>query len=123
MHLIAHLATALPFVALGQPLAAIGCVLPDVAWVPHELALRRAGGFKQYAAALQERDLIAYRAMHSLAFIGLAFCVSPMLAIGLAIHVACDLPTHSGIMAQMPLYPCRKRWPRAWRLKEHRNDI
>jgi len=123
MHLIAHIATALPFLVIDQPLAAVGCVLPDIAWLPHEMALRRIGGFKQYAAGLQERDLIGYRAMHSLVFIGFAWLASPMLAIGVMIHIACDLPTHGGIMAQMPLYPIRKRWPRKWRFKEHRNDI
>jgi len=122
MHLIAHLVTALPFVAMQQPLAALGCVLPDIAWIPHEIALRRAGSTQAYFATLNERSLIAYRLTHSLAFLMLACSVSRWLALGVAIHLILDLPSHSGIMAQMPLYPWRCKWPRAWRFKEHRND-
>jgi hypothetical protein len=111
MHLIVHAATAVPCLVLGFPWAAVGCVLPDIAWVPHELRLRRSGTPDAYLQRLQQQDLLAYRCTHSLLLTGAVACLEPALAAGMLVHILLDLPSHSGTMTQVPLYPLPWRWP------------
>lgn len=122
MHAAWHAASAAPFIAAGLPIIGIGCVVPDIAWLPHEIKARRSGSVARYIEALTEGDLTAYRITHSLVFACLVAVADWQLAFGILIHLLLDLPTHGGIMAQMPLYPVRWRWASRFRLARHRDE-
>jgi membrane-bound metal-dependent hydrolase YbcI (DUF457 family) len=119
MHLLAHAATAVPFLLTGNYLAAVGCVIPDLTWVHMEYKFRVSGERSWYvwAKALSPRTLIPYRIAHSLLLIALAALTNLWLTgecwlfVGWTIHVLLDLPTHWGIMQPLPLYPFKWKWP------------
>lgn len=118
MHAITHSATSIPFLMLGMPEAAIGCILPDVAWVPHEIRYRlsKHGTFAEYEnTRLNYLNVLPYRITHSFVFVAACYYMSPYLALGCLLHIALDLPTHRGFMQQMPLFPLPWRWP--WLVK------
>jgi len=110
MHVVVHVGTAVVVgLSIGHE-AAIGCVLPDVAWASNELALCRAGGFAAYMRTCSERDLVLYRLTHSLLFVALCALVHPGLALGVLVHVLMDAPVHYGRLCWMPVYPWRWPW-------------
>ena len=113
MNVLWHAATMVPFLAFGQYEVAIGCIIPDVTWFAQEVRFRLAEEADWYVwiETSPERHLVAYRCAHSLFFIGLVMAFFPAVALGWCIHLALDLPTHSGRMQQRPLYPLKWRWP------------
>lgn len=113
MHIAGHALSALPFVALGQWEVAVGCILPDLAWVPREVQYRRSGvrPWATWSRTLTEGDLLWYRCTHSvLLWVAVSF-VSLPLAVGALVHILLDLPTHGGLLTQRPLFPFTWRWP------------
>lgn len=119
MHLVGHLLSAVPFAVAGMPLAAAGALLPDTTWIINEVRYRWSGvrpWHRWSEGHLLLRHLWPYRIAHSLFTpLGIALWGSPDLALGWALHIALDLPTHRGIMRQQPLYPITWRWP--WTFK------
>lgn len=121
MHIAVHSMTALPFLATGQYATALGCVLPDVAWIVNEYRFHTSTWYdweewsKRY---LTERQCIAYRMTHSVLIVTAvcAFFNAWSLWSGCMLHILLDLPTHRGLMQQQPFYPISKwRWP--WLIK------
>lgn len=115
MHLLAHSLTAVPFLACGSYAAALGAVAPDITWLYAEWCYRRSGvkEWHEWAEANVTNKLaLPYRLAHSV------LIVPPLCLLmgwqeflwGWAIHVALDLPTHSGIMRQQPLFPFTWGW-------------
>lgn len=114
-----HLLSALPFVLTGHYPAAIGCLLPDLVWIPNEIAFRRSSwaSWKNWVIYQPDWTFIPYRLCHSLFAPTLVYLISPGAALGWAIHLLLDIPTHRGRMAAMPLYPItRWQWPERWTL-------
>jgi hypothetical protein len=116
-HVLVHAVTALPALYFGEPLYALGCVVPDVAWLPIERRLRKSGMAPEafIEQCVTERALAPYRLTHSLlpwAAVALAHKGAVVLAVGAVLHVALDLFTHHGKTAQQPFWPLsRWRWP------------
>ena len=108
-----HIASAIPFVVVGQYSVALGCVLPDAAWLPNELKIQRDGNAQRVINNLSARELWLYRITHSMLLWGIVWLlgVGSDIAIGALIHILFDLPTHRGRMRQQPLYPMQWRWP------------
>jgi len=119
MHFGWHMATATSFLIAGDPIAALGCVAPDIAWVPNEVRFRLSGvkNWEQWSESnLSPRWTAAYRMTHSMlasALLLIAFWdvypIRHMLA-GWTLHQILDLPSHSGVMTQRPLWPFPWRW-------------
>lgn len=120
MNVLAHSLTAVPFVLIGNWPAAAGCIAADITWSHNEIRYRRSRvrPWKRWSLTnLGGWHQVPYRLAHSL------LIVPPICAIngwwwflmGWFIHVACDLPTHDGVMRQQPLYPFKWRWPWVWR--------
>ena len=120
MHFIVHAATAVPFLLMGYPLGALGCIAPDVGWLNHECRLA-FGGWRPdlYLGTLEESDLRFYRLTHSLLLVAVVAFVSMPFALGMLVHIALDLPTHGGSCSQRPLWPLGWVWPEALRTKRH----
>lgn len=119
MHFAGHALSALPFAATGHWTGAVGCMLPDVAWLANEARYRLSSlrPWQRWASAqLVEQHLVAYRWTHSLLTWALVAAFDPWLALGAALHIVLDLPTHGGLLTQRPLYPINWRWP--WPRKE-----
>lgn len=94
--------------------ACIGALLPDVAWLRNEFEIRRARAtVGQVIDALPAAALVPYRITHSLITWGIVAPFAPWLALGAAVHLMLDWPTHDGRMRQEPLWPLPVRWPRA----------
>ena len=76
MHVVAHAASAVPFLLMGCPLGAVGCVAPDVGWLKHEWRLV-CGGWRPdlYLGTLRESDLTLYRFTHSLLLVAVVCAV------------------------------------------------
>ena len=116
MHLYGHTATAIPFVIAGNYIAAIGCVLPDITWIPNEVAFRRSkfDKWSDWILTVPSSDILPYRVAHSVLFwvpMWLLGLTSLDLLFGVAVHIVCDLFTHRGRMQQQPFYPIQWRWP------------
>jgi hypothetical protein len=110
-----HVASAVPFVLVGSWEAALGCLLPDLMWVPNEVSIQRARRPAQETIdGFSVARLLPYRFAHSLLFWLACSALSPELALGAAVHVLLDLPTHRGTMQQRPLWPLAWRWPWTW---------
>jgi hypothetical protein len=87
-------------------------MLPDVAWLPNELRIRRSKLTPQEVIdGLSDRQVLPYRISHSLLLWAPVALVSLGVFLGALIHILLDLPTHDGRMRQMPLYPWKWRWP------------
>jgi hypothetical protein len=114
MHLVGHALSALPFLAVGMPHAALGALAPDLTWIGNELRYRwsHERPWSRWIATLPARRIVPYRIAHSL-FVPLTLSLlgAHELALGWALHLLLDLPTHRGIMRQQPLYPFTWRWP------------
>lgn len=113
----AHLASAIPFLVMGNYPYALGCILPDLSWVPNEISFRKSG-FRNWGVWIlyrTERSLVPYRLCHSFLAPLLIAYFSRGLAVGWLIHLLLDAPTHRGRMALMPIYPLSK-WqiPKRW---------
>lgn len=122
MNVIAHSITAVPFIALGMPYAALGCVIADATWVWNEWRFRKSGikNWNEWAnQSLNANNTMAYRLAHS-ALIVAPLCVAFgywQFLLGWTIHLLLDLPTHGGYMTQRPLYPFKWKWK--WILKKY----
>ncbi len=122
MHLVGHLLSAVPFALLGMPGSAVGALLPDVTWIANELRFRRSGvkRWADWIPTLDPKYIMPYRFAHSF-FAPLLLALLPYdltreVALGWALHLLLDLPTHWGVMRQQPFYPLSKwRWP--WTFK------
>ena len=124
-HLGLHAASVVPFVVMGNWPAAVGCLLPDLAWLPNEIRIQRAKPASPFRTIeqLTDREILPYRLAHSLVswLLVLVPCaaLTPLawsLLAGVLVHIALDLPFHRGRLAQMPLYPIRWSWK--WTLKK-----
>jgi hypothetical protein len=111
-----HLISAVPFALMGQWSIALGAIAPDITWVPSEVAFRRSR-FRRWVDWIETQDeahwrLRLYRYAHT-SFTPLALALFDWkFAAGYALHLALDLITHRGRMAQMPLYPFTHwQWP------------
>ena len=112
MRIEAHILSGVPFLLAGYPLVALGCLLPDLTWVANEVTIQRSGKDPlDVIDELPEWRIVPYRIVHSFFTLLAVAYFSPALAIGMAIHVALDLPTHGGRMRQIPFYPIPWRWP------------
>lgn len=121
MNIAWHAATAIPFLFLGEPVAAVACVLPDAPWLVQEyryrVALSRERGLSWYTwvrrpGALHKGALAAYHCTHSWLALFPLWALSPWVAGAWALHLALDLPTHWGPVQQRPLYPLSNwKWP------------
>jgi len=120
MHVLVHAATAVPFLLLGHPWGALGCVAPDVGWLRHECRLV-SGGWRPdlYLGTLQESDLALYRFTHSLFLVVAVSFVSMSFALGMLVHILLDLPSHGGVCSHKPLWPLQWVWPKKLRMKGH----
>ena len=114
-----HIATGIPFLLLGAPWAVLGCVLPDLAWVPNELRFRLSPiqGWGQWSkVALPSRWTLGYWVLHSMLLLTLLlialwhYPIARQILAGCLLHQLLDLPTHRGVMAQQPLFPFSWRW-------------
>lgn len=121
-HAAGHAASALLALACGEPMAALGCVLPDLAWLPVEARLRRSRlAPLDYIATVTDEQMRVYRAAHSLFAPALAFAFgSPALALGLLVHLALDAPLHTLAPTRWrPFWPLSQwRWPWVWQWKK-----
>lgn len=123
MHVLVHLATAIPFAITGHWDAAACAVVPDLVWLPTESEFHKSGykNWYQWSRTLQDSDLVAYRLVHSLlviTFVAVVFELVtywkiPWFALGWLTCVSLDMPTHAGVMQPRPLYPFPWRWPSA----------
>lgn len=113
MNIFWHGVSALPFIALDMYETAIGCVIMDLTWILNEAKFRLSGekDFGKWINTVSESNIIPYRIAHSLFFILTIAIWYPLLAAGMLIHLALDLPTHRGRMQQQPFYPIKWRWP------------
>ncbi len=115
MHEKYHMLSAVPFLAIGEYSIALGCVLPDVTWIHNEVAFRRSStaNWHEWIKTRKSIHILPYRIAHSVVLWCLLGSLTGWwgLVIGCIIHIALDLPTHTGIMRQEPLYPIRWRWP------------
>lgn len=117
MNVFWHAGSAIALLAVGcPPAAAVGAIVPDVTWVANEWRFRTSGYYSWHRWAkdtLIPRMVMPYRLAHS------ALVVPPVcllfdahwFLLGWAVHIIMDLPTHRGVMQQMPLYPIKWRWP------------
>lgn len=124
MHLLAHSLSAIPFLLAGSPLGALGAVAADVTWIYPEIKYRvyraNGGGCWHEWAEKNVTPLLAmpYRLAHS-ALLVIPFCLVTKqyeFLAGWCVHVAMDLPTHTGVMQQRPLYPFKWKWK--WVIKK-----
>jgi len=121
-HLVVHAATAIPFLLTGNYSGALGCLIPDLLWIPNELRFRlrrdRSSTWYSWSKSLTSAELRFYRVAHSLLFLALCagvyylvFSCSSWFFLGWLIHILLDLPTHWGVMQPLPFYPFNWRWP------------
>lgn len=111
----------------------LGSVAPDLTWVQNELQYRRflrnvsgSTPFREWVLFLPEEDITPYRLAHSFlvtlpVFLSMSVVVGEVwvaFSLGWILHLLLDLPTHSGRMTQLPLYPYEWRWP--WVLPSYR---
>lgn len=115
-----HLISAVPFLAAGFPVAALGCLLPDAVWLINEYRFRksRIPSWATWITLQSEASLIAYRCCHSVMAPGLLSVAGfHELAAGWTLHLLLDLPTHRGRMSQRPFYPFSNwQWPERFTL-------
>lgn len=112
MHIAIHTASALPFLAMGEPIMALGCMLPDAVWLQNEFEIRRSS---EPPLVIIKRfgfwRTLPYRLTHSLLLWAFALPYTN-LAYGVFVHVALDIISHREVMHQMPLFPIPWRVPR-----------
>jgi len=109
-NVLIHSATALPFLVIGDYANAIGCVAPDIVWIPNEISIRRSRkAVQKVIDEFPEWRILPYRITHS----ALLWCLmGPSEALlGALIHIALDCFTHKRRMRQQPLFPIPWRWP------------
>jgi len=115
MHLMAHSISTVPFLMLGSPEGALGAIFPDLAWIHAEIMYRLSGekNWKRWAEkAVTPLVVLPYRLTHS-ALVVVPVCVwfdAYEFLLGWTVHILMDLPTHSGVMTQQPLYPIKWKW-------------
>jgi len=114
MHEKYHVGSAILFAAVGQYHIALGCILPDISWIKNEIDFRRSKytNWHDWSKTLTEKDVIPYRIAHSVLLWGIFGLLTGYwyIVLGVLVHIAMDLPTHAGIMTQVPLYPFKWKW-------------
>lgn len=115
-----HALTAVPFLISGNYLTALGCIIPDISWVPNEILFRKSSipKWHDWIKTLNTHLIIPYRLFHSVP-LWITFCLyfdQAELLYGVLIHIFFDLFTHTGIMRQQPLYPLTWSWK--WTLQK-----
>lgn len=108
MHLVAHLTAAAGFYAIGQPIAAIATLLPDV-----PIWFNTVRGFilrePVWKTSLRVTDSPAYQITHSLPFVICVGCsfASWWAVIGVLVHLLMDIPHYGGLKVPL-LFPWKE---------------
>lgn len=103
MNIIGHISIGVIGYALTkEPLFIIGSLLPDIALIPNELKFKKFNKWNVRAKYL-------YDITHSLFFPFCMLFVSPLMALGVLIHILVDVPFHTSSFRWKPFIINRYR--------------